>query len=58
MILNGAQKPLAFPTIRVSLEVATIATATTTRDLALIVGPPVPTRALHSGLHFICRAER
>ena len=57
MILNGAQKPLAIPTIRVSIEVATIAAATTTRAVASTVSPPMLATTLCSGLHFICRTE-
>ena len=57
MIGNGAQKPLAIPTLRVSIEVATLTAAAATRAIVAAVAPPVPTTTLRSGLHFICRTE-
>jgi len=53
MLMNGLQKPLPVPTIRVLLEVALTNTAATA--LTSVSAPPglLPMCTLLSGLHFI-----
>ena len=57
MVMKGIQKPIAVPSIRVSLGVALITTVTTMRAIAPTVASPRFTTVVCLGLYFICRTE-